>query len=548
LGPLSARAAFLFLPALLSAQPASLLPGDPLPCFSLSGTAASNRQVVDVEGQPFSRALRLRTPAAAANPWNIQARCTATQPATLGDTLLATFYVRSVSAPAGHALVTFILERNRDPWTKSAEFTVGITPEWRRVQVPFGLRETYPDNGVGYAVGFFLGHEAQEIEIGGITLENHGPNVPFGDLNLTDWPYPGRAPDAPWREAAAARIEQYRKGDLVVTVTGAEGHPISGATVKLRMKRHAFGFGTAVNAGLLSQNTEDARRYREALPRLFNKTVIENHLKWPFWETWGRPGADFALDWLPANSLPDLRGHVLVWPGKRNLPPDVVSLLEQTPVDQAALRARINSHIAEITAYARGRVTEWDVLNEPFDNKDLQAVLGDKEMAEWFRLARLGDPDARLYINDYDITEDGGYNLRHIAHYYATIEALLDNGAPLDGIGLQSHFNANFTPPERVLEILDRFASFEKDLMVTEFDINIKDEDMQAAYTRDYLTICFSHPAMKGFLMWGFWAGAHWLPDGAMIRRDWSTKPNYDAWVDLVYKEWWTNTVGTTGD
>jgi uncharacterized protein (TIGR03437 family) len=47
-------------------------------------------------------------------------------------------------------------------------------------------------------------------------------------------------------------------------------------------------------------------------------------------------------------------------------------------------------------------------------------------------------------------------------------------------------------------------------------------------------------------MIWGFWEGAHWKPSAAMIRRDWSTKPNYDAWTDLICRQWWTDTTGAT--
>ena len=123
---------------------------------------------------------------------------------------------------------------------------------------------------------------------------------------------------------------------------------------------------------------------------------------------------------------------------------------------------------------------------------------------------------------------------------------MLAAGAPIDGIGLQSHFDSNLTPPSRVLELLDQFAAFGKDLQVTEFDVAVADEQVQADYTRDFLTVCFSHPAMKGFMIWGFWEGAHWRPSAAMLRRDWSTKPNYDAWNDLIYRQWWTDMRGVT--
>jgi hypothetical protein len=32
-----------------------------------------------------------------------------------------------------------------------------------------------------------------------------------------------------------------------------------------------------------------------------------------------------------------------------------------------------------------------------------------------------------------------------------------------------------------------------------------------------------------------------------MIQDDWTTKPNYDAYMDLVFKKWWTNASGKTG-
>jgi hypothetical protein len=69
--------------------------------------------------------------------------------------------------------------------------------------------------------------------------------------------------------------------------------------------------------------------------------------------------------------------------------------------------------------------------------------------------------------------------------------------------------------------------------------------DYQTAYTRDFLTAAFSHPAVDSIIMWGFWEGRHWLPDAALLTRDWKLKPNGQAWLDLVKKDWWTNADGT---
>ena len=53
-------------------------------------------------------------------------------------------------------------------------------------------------------------------------------------------------------------------------------------------------------------------------------------------------------------------------------------------------------------------------------------------------------------------------------------------------------------------------------------------------------------PRCTDFLMWGFWERSHWLPQGAMYRADWSSKPNALVWNELLFNEWWTNESGAT--
>ncbi len=516
------------------------------------GGGGASSAVVEVAGPGFSRALRLRTGtvAANANAWDVRARCFSTAPVNQGDTVLARFWMRTVESPAGKGITRFVIEKGASPYTKSVEYSVAAGAEWKLVEVPFHMAETYsgPGNSAsGYNASFWVTFPNQVIELGGIELLRYGAGVSFWSLGLKAWPYAGYEEAAPWRAAAAARIEKNRKTDIAVAVRDAEGRPVAGAAVHIRMKRHAFGFGTAVAHTPVQAQTEDGRRYRETVPKMFNKIVTENVLKWPAFEGSGRAGADAIFAWLPQTGIQMRRGHVLVWPGARNLPADVAAMLSSPAPDKTWLRERIDAHIRRMMEYTKGKVTEWDVVNEPYTNKDVMNVMGDEEMVRWFQIAREADPSVKLYINDYNNIDDNGLNRAHLESYLSTIRFLIDRGAPLDGIGLQGHFGAGLTDPEIALEILDRFAAFGKDLQITEFDINIRDERLQAAYTRDFLTVCFSHPAVKGFMVWGFWAGAHWRPDAAMIRRDWTTKPNYDAWMDLIYRQWWTDVRGATG-
>jgi uncharacterized protein (TIGR03437 family) len=535
---------FLWASAAL-ADPSPLVPGDPLTCFNrIDG--AGTMSTVSVSGMPFVRALHVKTGvvAAAANAWDIRPRCFSTLAARQNDVVAVAFWMRAIAAPDGRGLTSFVLERNDSPYTKSVTYTAAAGADWKKFEVPFTMAETYAANS--YNFSFWVTFPNQEIEIGGLSILDYGPGVSFSDLGLSTWPYAERAADAPWRASAGARIDRYRKGDLTVVVRDDNGKPVPGAAVHVKMNRHAFGFGTAVAGDVLESTGSDGQNYRSSLKKLFNKVVTENVLKWPAFESWGRAQADYMLPWFAANGFAMVRGHNVIWPSAQYLPADVQNMLKASPPDANALRARVNKHIADVMGYSKGKVTEWDVLNEAYTNRDLQAVLGDAEMTSWFRQARAADPTVKLYINDYSILESGGYDLQHINGYAGIIRNMLAAGAPIDGIGLQSHFDSNLTPPSRVLELLDQFAAFGKDLQVTEFDVAVADEQVQADYTRDFLTVCFSHPAIKGFMIWGFWEGAHWKPSAAMIRRNWSTKPNYDAWNDLIYRQWWTDTSGVT--
>ncbi|HWB83064.1 MAG TPA: endo-1,4-beta-xylanase [Bryobacteraceae bacterium] len=533
----------------LAQQPVSAITGDPLSCFQMDGPGTLS--VVDVTGEPFQKALHIETPVYSGNLYDIRARCYSTSTANQGDVMVATFWMRTVSSQSGTGYTMFDVEKGQSPYSKSILWPTRTGSDWEMKQVPFVMAETYPSsNGAtanGYNIDFWVTFEPQVIEIGGLTVLNYGPNYPLSNLGLSLQPYDGHDPNASWRAAAAARIEQIRKADIVAVVHDANGNPLPGATVHVKMKRHAFPFGTSISSiGLLVQS-DDAEKYRNAVRTLFNSAVIENDLKWPIWETTGNSVALPALDWLSQNGLTNLRGHNLIWPSKPNLPPDVVSMLNQPVVDQNALRARIQSHFADIMGATHGKLTDWDVLNEPYTNTDVQGVLGDDEMAAWFKQARAIDLSVKLYLNDFGFLESGGYDILHQdALYNHIIPTILASG-DLDGIGMQAHFDVSLTPPERVIEILDRFAKFGKDIKITEFDVTTTDEQLQADYTRDFLTAVFSHPAVKGFTVWGFYEGAEWSPEAAMIRGDWTTKPNYDVWMNLVYKQWWTDVTGTTG-
>jgi len=527
-------------------QPVPLLPGDPLQVFTYSGPTVGEKsgkaEVVDVDAAPFGRAWRLSTlslPEKGFNEWELRIRVRGAAAVRKDDVILATFWLRCVSAASGECVTRLNVEQNGSPYTKSVNLPYLAGAAWKQYKVRFSMAESY--SAGGYYIDFWMGQQVQVMEVGGISIENYGPGVTAADLGV-DGLYEGAAEDAAWRVAALERIERMRKADLSVEVVDAAGAPVPGAEVRVRMTRHAFGWGTAVAADGLMGSGADNDRYRQFILDNFNMVVLENDLKWPSWEA-NRQRAFNGINWLRANGITRIRGHNLIWPSFQYMPASVANLKG----DPAALRRRVLDHIAEEASATRGLVEDWDVINEPWTNHEVQDILGDEEMAVWFAKAKEADPDARLFINDYSILSANGADFAHRNGYFKIIQYLDSLGAPVEGIGMQGHF-ASPTAPEVMLSILDRFATLGRPIEITEYDFATNDEELQARFTRDLLITVFSHPGVSNFLMWGFWEGRHWKPAGAMIRRDWTSKPMHDVWLDLVHFKWRTDETGATGD
>jgi GH35 family endo-1,4-beta-xylanase len=428
-------------------------------------------------------------------------------------------------------------------------------PDWERFQIPIEASESAPAGA--WVLALVPDHFNQPIELRDMRLRRLQP----GEAVVPAVSYKGQEADAPWRKQAAERIARHRMGDFSVLVTDRFGKPIPGASMKLEQLRHEYIFGSCVVASRLvdaeisfkdpamtrEQFLADNARYREEFLRLFNFAVFENDLKWPMWDAskpnFRQSNTLQALEWLKAHNIA-IKGHTLIWASWKQSP----AWLKELENDKPALQAAILRHIRDVGDATAPYTTWWDVLNEPMSHRDILELLGQDAVAEWFRTAREVLPGQTLVLNDFDLVGNGG-NAKRREGVVSLIKSLQAANAAPDVLGFQSHFWSNrLTPPETIWNILDEMhAATGLRLAATEFDINFPNDRVQADYTRDFLTAWFAHPATNSFIMWGFWGGAHWFGErGAMFRRDWTPKPNLQAYTDLVFKEWWTNATGTT--
>jgi len=347
-------------------------------------------------------------------------------------------------------------------------------------------------------------------------------------------------------EAIEARIRQHRMGDLIVKAK-------PGARVRVEQLRHEFWFGAALSSSAFSGswNAEDQRRYEQAFLANFNAAVTENAVKWHAMER--RRGdvdyrvVDAILEWTEKHDIP-LRGHCLFW----GIPGRVQNWVKQLEDDE--LRKVLENRATTVAGRYRGRFAEYDLNNEMIHTNYYANRLGPgitKQMAEWVKQA---DPDARLFFNDYDVLTGN-----RLDDYIKHIRGLLEQGAPMDGIGVQGHLHGTSFDPEALQHALNELAKIGLPIHITEFNmpgqrspfmrkrgmtLTPEQEQTKAEGLRDYYRICFAHPAVHGILMWGFWERANWIPQSSLYRRDWTPTPAAEAYRDLVFRQWWTRWEG----
>lgn len=490
-------------------------------------------------GEGRVRSVEVQTHGKPERIWSYQLAAGSDKPIRKGDTLFVTFRLRARGTKASaEAMTEFVIERNAQPHEKLLTLSGYATAEWRRfsqaVRAPLSLQADQ------ISLLFRAGWQDQTFEVADLQILNFGRAVKPGQLPSNGSGYRGRQADAPWRAEALARIEKIRKADLTVRVVDGRGNAVPGATVRVRQTRQAFPFGSAVAAAMLTEDHEHAQTYRRKVVELFNYATMENNLKWPQWIRHRQRGID-AVNWLVQNDI-DVRGHCLVWPSWRRTPKH----LEQLKGKPQALGKAVLDHVRDVMGALKGKLTDVDVINEPYSNHDVMDVLGREAMVDWYQAAHAADPQARLFLNDYGILTGAGRDRRHQDHFEKTLRYLLANKAPLGGIGMQGHFGKTLTSPQRVLEILDRFARIGLPIQITELDINVTDRQLQADYMRDFLIAAYSHPSVEAIIMWGFWEGRHWRPHAALFDRDWTIRPHGKVWKQLVHQQWRTDAKGKT--
>lgn len=186
-------------------------------------------------------------------------------------------------------------------------------------------------------------------------------------------------------------------------------------------------------------------------------------------------GAGFTHDFAPSDRLVAfardnglrVHGHTLIWYSQG------AGIFDDATVPRARFAAEFDRYISTFVRRYRGRMAGWDVVNEPVaeDGDGLRdchwsRALGmDGYMVRAFEQAHAADPDAVLFLNEY--------NLENIpakgATFLRLVERLLKLGAPIGGIGTQSHLDIEI-PAGRITAFMRDAASLGLPIHVSELD------------------------------------------------------------------------------
>nr|ADN44261.1 xylanase [uncultured microorganism] len=241
-----------------------------------------------------------------------------------------------------------------------------------------------------------------------------------------------------------------------------------------------FKIGVAVN----NRNVADPDQIKVVL-REFNSITAENAMKpqptEPKKGEFNWEDADKIADFCRANGI-KMRGHTLMWHSQ------IGSWMYQDEkgnlLSKEEFYANMKHHIQAIVNRYKDVVYCWDVVNEAvadspvypgrpeLRNSPMYQIAGEEFIYKAFEYAHEADPDALLFYNDYNDAEPAKSQ-----RIYNLVKRMKDAGVPIDGIGMQAHYNVYGPTMKEVDDAIKLYSTVVDHIHLTELDIRIN-EDM----------------------------------------------------------------------
>jgi endo-1,4-beta-xylanase len=248
--------------------------------------------------------------------------------------------------------------------------------------------------------------------------------------------------------------------------------------------------------------------YRNLALNQFTIWTPENSMKaqfiHPMQGVYSFEQSDLLVNTASKNGIA-VHGHALIF-GEAN-----PAWMQTTPTGN--LKAVMEDHITKIMQHYTGKVSEWDVVNEPLADYDKPTgtnglrlsiwykAMGESFIADALTTAHSADPNAKLYINEFGLEDNGD----RWDTFLNLVKNLKKNNIPLDGVGFQSHVyetkdDINATILKNHIEQLAELGVVSR---ISEMDVHGEDATFQAQQFKAILSACRMEVTCTSFSTWG---------------------------------------------
>ncbi|XZE21930.1 endo-1,4-beta-xylanase [Pirellulaceae bacterium SH449] len=171
----------------------------------------------------------------------------------------------------------------------------------------------------------------------------------------------------------------------------------------------------------------------------------------------------------------EIVGHCLVW-AKDDRTSEWWLTEDGQPTSKEKLLERLKTHIDTVVGRYGNDVTMWDVVNEALEDGDgsylrdsiWTRVTGEEFMVKAFQWTREKAPKALLIYNDYNNEYPG-----KLEKTLKLIRSLREQGAPVDALGIQGHFELDTIRFDALENLLNQCREEKIQVVISELDIDV---------------------------------------------------------------------------
>ncbi len=346
-------------------------------------------------------------------------------------------------------------------------------------------------------------------------------------------------------------MEFYIDNIRVISLDDSYDINVPEETLRYHADKCGIGLGCAVSPWYVNVDNDNDKK-TNVIRKNFNIVVAENEMKAEYMQP-SKGKFDFyqgdRLVKMAERNGMDVRGHTLVWhsqtlkwvssDGYKN------DGNNGNGYSRDELLQIMKDHITTVMTHYKGRVKEWDVVNECLDDDQSivrqnpkaynlrksvwYKVIGEDFLDSAFVYAHRADPEAILYINDYGADFKGDAKTQA---YHNLVKRLLADNIPVQGVGFQCHLGIGLDA-SRFENNIKSYADLGVKCSITELDIAVNDKNNMTDFItqgdnyKALLDVVLRNEHCTNLMIWGLTDDSSWRKDGLPLIFNSDLSPKY---------------------